>query len=226
MQFDIFFIEYKLRLKTISKHIVWSRLPLYRKIGIVVLCFLLLVVLTALLFKNDKIILLTSILAIITDIVIFIIDSTPRHVSYMLNNYYKPHSHAKTTMIIKLLNDYNISEFDTDRISLLIQQVKEAQTKHNPFFPIVNPLMNLIKYTSPIIISIGTYTAQELIEKNTLQLHFTLSEFVVILFAIIGMYTIFLVLAPILRNLIYWDNAKYDSLIYDLTQIKIFTPVK
>ncbi len=40
MQFDNFFIDYKLRLKTISERIIWSKLPLYRKISLIAMILL------------------------------------------------------------------------------------------------------------------------------------------------------------------------------------------
>lgn len=122
MQFDNFFIDYKLRLKTISERIIWSKLPLYRKISLIAMILLFLVMLVALIFQNNNLILLTSFLTFIFFIILFAIDSTPKNQSFMLNKYYKPYSRQRTSMIIKLLNDYNISEFDTDRISLLINQ--------------------------------------------------------------------------------------------------------
>ena len=54
MQFDNFFIDYKLRLKTISERIIWSKLPLYRKISLIAMILLFLVMLVALIFQNYK----------------------------------------------------------------------------------------------------------------------------------------------------------------------------
>lgn len=122
-------------------------------------------------------------------------------------------------MIIKLLNDYNISEFDTDRISLLINQTKEAQIAHNPFSPIIDPIIKLIKGVSPIIIS---YIPQKTTSDRDLQ--FTIIELSILFCAILGIYIMFAVLSPILKDLIYRDYSKYNSLIYDLNQIKIFQP--
>ena len=140
----------------------------------------------------------------------------------MLNKYYKPYSRQRTSMIIKLLNDYNISEFDTDRISLLINQTKEAQIAHNPFSPIIDPIIKLIKGVSPIIISIISYIPQKTTSDRDLQ--FTIIELSILFCAILGIYIMFAVLSPILKDLIYRDYSKYNSLIYDLNQIKIFQP--
>ena len=62
MQFDNFFIDYKLRLKTISERIIWPKLPLYRKISLIAMILLFLVILVALIFQNNNLILLTSFL--------------------------------------------------------------------------------------------------------------------------------------------------------------------
>lgn len=219
MQFDNFFIDYKLRLKTISERIIWSKLPLYRKISLIAMILLFLVMLVALIFQNNNLILLTSFLTFIFFIVLLAIDSTPKNQSFMLNKYYKPYSRQRTSMIIKLLNDYNISEFDTDRISLLINQTKEAQIAHNPFSPIIDPIIKLIKGVSPIIIS---YIPQKTTSDRDLQ--FTIIELSILFCAILGIYIMFAVLSPILKDLIYRDYSKYNSLIYDLNQIKIFQP--
>lgn len=180
---------------------------------------LFLVMLVALIFQNNNLILLTSFLTFIFFIVLLAIDSTPKNQSFMLNKYYKPYSRQRTSMIIKLLNDYNISEFDTDRISLLINQTKEAQIAHNPFSPIIDPIIKLIKGVSPIIIS---YIPQKTTSDRDLQ--FTIIELSILFCAILGIYIMFAVLSPILKDLIYRDYSKYNSLIYDLNQIKIFQP--
>ena len=139
-----------------------------------------------------------------------------------LHNRPKPYSRQRTSMIIKLLNDYNISEFDTDRISLLINQTKEAQIAHNPFSPIIDPIIKLIKGVSPIIISIISYIPQKTTSDRDLQ--FTIIELSILFCAILGIYIMFAVFSPILKDLIYRDYSKYNSLIYDLNQIKIFQP--
>ena len=222
MQFDNFFIDYKLRLKTISERIIWPKLPLYRKISLIAMILLFLVILVALIFQNNNLILLTSFLTFIFFIVFLAIDSTPKNQSFMLNQYYKPYSRQRTSMIINLLNDYNISEFDTDRISLLINQTKEAQIAHNPFSPIIDPIIKLIKGVSPIIISIISYIPQKTTSDRDLQ--FTIIELSILFCAILGIYIMFAVFSPILKDLIYRDYSKYNSLIYDLNQIKIFQP--
>ena len=109
MQFDNFFIDYKLRLKTISERIIWSKLPLYRKISLIAMILLFLVMLVALIFQNRD-------------------------------------------------------------------------------------------------------------------LQFTVIELSILFCAILGIYIMFAVLSPILKDLIYRDYSKYNSLIYDLNQIKIFQP--
>lgn len=82
MQFDNFFIDYKLRLKTISERIIWSKLPLYRKISLIAMILLFLVMLVALIFQNNNLILLTSFLTFIFFIILFAIDSTPKNQSF------------------------------------------------------------------------------------------------------------------------------------------------
>lgn len=83
MQFDNFFIDYKLRLKTISERIIWPKLPLYRKISLIAMILLFLVILVALIFQNNNLILLTSFLTFIFFIVFLAIDSTPKNQSFI-----------------------------------------------------------------------------------------------------------------------------------------------
>ena len=53
MQFDNFFIDYKLRLKTISERIIWPKLPLYRKISLIAMILLFLVIVSSLLIADE-----------------------------------------------------------------------------------------------------------------------------------------------------------------------------
>lgn len=220
MRFCDFFIEYKLGLKEISEYIAWPKLPLYRKICIIIMFICLSAFIIFSILQKDKLILLTTVFCVISLIVFLILDSTPKKQSQMLKEHYKPYSIKRINMVIKLLNNYNITQFDTERVDLLINQAKETQIAMDPFLPIIKPF----KALCTIIIPISAYVAQKVADKSSVEsLVIASIELICIIICII---VIFYALLPTLRNLLYRDYSKYDDLIYDLNQIKIFQPSK
>ena len=220
MRFCDFFIEYKLGLKEISKYITWPKLPLYKKICIIIMFICLSAFITFSILQKDKLISLTTVFCVISLIVFLILDSTPKKQSQMLREHYKPYSNTRINMVMKLLNNYNISQFDTERIDLLINQAKEAQIAMDPFFSIIKPF----KALCTIIVPISAYVAQKVADKSSVESLVIAS--IDLICIIICIFVIFDALFPIIRNLLYRDYSKYDDLIYDLNQIKIFQPSK
>jgi hypothetical protein len=220
MRFCDFFIEYKLGLKEISEYIAWPKLPLYRKLCIIIMfiCVSLLIIFSIL--QKDKLILFTAIFCVISLVVFFILDSTPKKQAQMLKEHYKPYSNKRINMVLKLLNNYNITQFDTERINFLIDQAKESQIAMDPFLPIIKPF----KVLCTVIIPIGAYAAQKVADKSSVESLVIAS--IELICIIICLFVIFYALFPTLRNLLYRDYSKYDDLIYDLNQIKIFQPRK
>ena len=143
MRFCDFFIEYKLGLKEIKNLIPFTRLPLYRKIAIVLL-FVIGVI--GLIFSvTHKIIwaFITYGIVILLFIIFFIIDSKKKNLRNMLDNHYKLYSQKRMNMIISVLNIYDIKSTDTDTIDLLIAEATNAQIQCDYLLPLKKPLKAL-----------------------------------------------------------------------------------
>ncbi|MDW2797399.1 hypothetical protein RZO55_07395 [Clostridium boliviensis] len=216
MRFCDFFIEYKLGLKEIKNLIPFTKLPLYRKIAIVLL-FVIGVI--GLIFSvTHKIIwaFITYGIAILLFIIFFIIDSKKKNLRNMLDNHYKLYSQKRMNMIISVLNIYDIKSADTDTIDLLITEATNAQIQCDYLLPLKKPL----KALGAIIIPIVIYAAQKIADAVTIEEVFNMS--LQIIFIIICIFSIIIAITPIIKDLFYRDYNKYNELLYDLNQVKIF----
>ena len=216
MRFCDFFIEYKLGLREISKYIKWSKLPLYRKICIVLMFICLSMFILFAVLRKYIILFLIGILYFILLIVFLLLDSTRKKRLKMLNNHYKPYSRNRITMVINLLNKYNISQFDTERIDLLINEAHRTKILMDPFLPIIKPF----KALCTIVIPISAYVAQKIADKSSIESLISVSiEMICIIICIfVALYALFI----LIKDLLYRDCSKYDDLINDLYQVKIF----
>ena len=216
MRFCDFFIEYKTSLKEIPKYIPWVKLPLYRKIGIVALFICFAVVILLFIIQKDTMALLALALSIIFLSIFLCFDSAPKRQSQMIENFYKPYSKKRIEMVIKLLNVYNIEQSNASHIDSLITCAKNAQSEMNPF----SPMKKTLKLLWIVIFPILAYVMKKVADKTPVESLVVVSLQLIAI--IICTFAIFYALFPLLRNLFYSDYDKYEDLIYDLNQVKIF----
>lgn len=209
MRFKDFFIEYKIGLKNIKA----PKLPKYRKIFIFLLSSLAILFIIFALLHNA---IGAFIIVFILFLMMFgfsIIDSRKKNMEATLNNYYKPYSRNRMDMLKDLLNNYNIDINDKNKIDLLIEEAQNAQKQCDYLAPLKNSLKILAAIIFPIIAFIANKA-----EFSEHIFRFAIYSILIILLA----FPIVLTVIPLLKELFYRNYNKYDELIYDLKQIRLF----
>ena len=212
MRFCDFFISYKIGLKNIPGAIPFTELPFYRKLFASV--FLALVIVGAILYVIEKpTALCVSIILTIMWVVAFcIINSTKSNLEIMLRDYYVPNSKKRINMTIDILQNYGIDIQNSESIDLLIKEAQSAQSQCDYLTFLKKP----IKTLSAIIIPIIVFVAQQIgssIDQN---------EMIIIAVQAIVVIILIFTLETIVKDVFYRDYNKYNELVYDLRQIKIF----
>lgn len=92
MRFCDLFISYKIGLKGIKSTIPFTKLPLYRKVFVIILFASAIFSGILLMFKQTWASYIPIILGIISMLVFFIIDSLKKNLKVMLNEHYSPYS--------------------------------------------------------------------------------------------------------------------------------------
>jgi hypothetical protein len=216
MRFCDFFISYKIGLKGIQNIIPCTKLPLYRKIAVVTTFALILFGLILSFFKKPIASLATYGIAIFLLLIFVIIDSTKSNLQLMLDEHYAPYSTDRMNMTINILEKYNIDITDKASIDLLISEAESAQLHSDYFLPLKKPLQVL----GTIILPIVAYTAQKIGDAATSEEMLTMAIQIIIIAILI--FSIVISITPIFKDICYRDYNKYNELIYDLRQIKLF----
>lgn len=134
----------------------------------------------------------------------------------MLNNYYIPYSKERINMTIDVLKKYNINIENSDILDMLIAEAKYAQTSYD----FLSQFKKSFKTLATIIIPIVAFVAKKISEETTPIL--TLNIAILAISFIILISSLIFSFIPIIKDLLYPDYNKYNKLIYDLRQIKIF----
>lgn len=226
MRFNNFFMEYKLRLKEIRWNIPWSRLPFYRKVSLIAFIVVASVYMIFVLPKeqvDSMFFCVVSVIFILIFIIIIgifsLIDSKKRNRRKMLEEHYKPYSRARINMLVELLKNYGIKlnrADGFDKIDLLIEQAEENKIKDNPLLEVSKPLKLFGTIVIPAILFVATKIAEGLTIENLVALAILYVVMLAMIFAIIFS------LKSLITVIIYPDYYKYEELIYDLKQLKIF----
>ncbi|MEE1153566.1 MAG: hypothetical protein UH241_00220 [Acutalibacteraceae bacterium] len=226
MRFNNFFMEYKLGLEEIRSLIPWDRLPMYRKVlvfALIILSVAYMILslfqeqLGAIFFSTTSIIYITLFLQLMTFFAYF--NSKKDNCKRMLEEHYKPYSRARINMLKDLLKKYGI-KLDTDdavdKLDLLIQQAEEDKIYNNPLFDFKKSIKLLGAGIIPAII----YVADQFAERASMEEIIAVATFYIVVFSMI--FAIIFAVQPGIMRIIYPDNDKYEKLIYDLKQLKIF----
>ena len=216
MRFSDLFISYKIGLKDIKSTIPFTTLPLYRKIFIII--FLAGITISGILFiflQNIFSFIPTG-FSLIALIIFSIIDSKKDNLKDMLENHYIPYSKKRMNMTIEVLKKYNINIENLDSIDMLITEAKHAQTSCDFLSQFKKPFKTL----AAIIIPIVAFVAKKISEATTPTKMLNMATLAIILILLI--FSLIFSFIPIIKDLFYRDYNKYNELIYDLRQIKLF----
>ena len=216
MRFRDLFISYKIGLKGIKSTIPFTKLPFYRKIFIIILFVSAIVSSILFMLKLTWALYITIALDAISFIVFFIIDSLKRNLEITLKEYYIPYSEKRMNMTIDVLKSYGIDIHISDSIDMLIEEAKLAQIQCDYLAPLKKPL----KILSAIIVPIIAFTAQKIGNATTQdEMIFMAAQALV---PILLFFSLIFLLTPAIKEILYFDYNKYNELIYDLRQIRLF----
>ncbi len=216
MRFCDLFIAYKIGLKEIKNSIPFTKLPLYRKIAVLLTFAFAILSLFMLICHQVLIALITIIFALVSIAVFFIIDSTKNNLKTMLQDHYTPYSKKRMNMVLNLLENYKIDITNASTIDLLIGEAQNAQLQSDYLALLKKPLKTL----GTIIVPIVVYVAQKIGDTANQTEMLTMAVQVIIL--IILSFSLIFAVTPIIKDIAYRDFNKYNDFISDLTQIKIF----
>lgn len=222
MRFCDFFIDYKISRSGIKSRISWRDLPRYRKI--ILSAILSAVILWCLIQLYVDVIGWLSIILVIVLLVVLIIceriDSIPKHQKIMVDNYYSEYSKRRMKSIRELLVKYKIDPADFGKIDLLIEKAKIDKQFFAPFADIEKGGKLFITVVVPVL----AYIFKRILDNNKEVITDEIYVQIIASTIIIGVLIVAFVYAlyPIIRRLLYRDEAKYDDLIDDLENIKIF----
>lgn len=216
MRFLELFMSYKIGLQDIKSTIPFTELPLYRQVCMTV--FLVGLIITGILYVyiHNLFTLIPSIISVLSVIIFAIIDSRKTNLNYMLKNYYIPYSNQRIQMTIEVLREYNIDFNNVESLNMLIEEAKYAQTECDIFAKFQKPLKTL----TAIIVPIAVLTVQKVSEAATPTQMLYMGALVII--TILLIFSLIFSFMPIVKNLLYRDYYKYNELMYDLRQIKLF----
>ena len=220
MRFCDLFIAYKIGLKEIKSTIPFGKLPLHRKIAIIITYIVGITGIISFVVKKTTIPLGVFVIAFLVLIFFLVIESKKENSKTMLENYYVPYSQKRMNMVIRLLEEYNIDITNSESIDLIIQEAKRAQIQKDYIAPLKTPLKTLGAVVVPVII----YAAETIRDNVTRDQKIMVA--LDILTIIILLFSACLACIPLAKEFVYQDYNKYNELISDLAQIKIFPPVR
>lgn len=216
MRFCDLFISYKIGLKSIKSTIPFTKLPLYRKVFIIILLVGAIFSGILYLIKQTWASYIPITLSLLSLIIFFIIDSRKRNLELMLKEHYIPYSKMRMNMTIDILKKFDINIENLDSLDMLIDEAKYAQIQCDYLLPLKKPLKTLGAIIIPIIVfvakKIGDVATQD-------EIIFMAVQAIVLILLI---FSLIFSLTPIVKDLLYRDYNKYDELISDLRQIKLF----
>lgn len=216
MRFCDLFVSYKIGLKSIKNTIPFTKLPFYRKIFMIIFLANAIISMIFLVFQRMWGVYTFLALCILLFLVFFIIDSQKRNLELMLKDYYVPYSEKRMLMTINVLREYKIDIHNSELIDMLIEEAKLAQSQCDYIAPFKKPL----KILRTVIVPIIAYLVQKL--DNVVQADEMFVIVIQIIVLVLLIFALIFVLTPFIKDILYRDYNRYDELICDLRQIKIF----
>lgn len=216
MRFCDLFISYKLGLKETKSSIPFTKLPLYRKVFLVLFLSGFIISGILLIFIQNLFSFIPAVLSIISFLAFLIVDSLKRNTMAMLKDHYIHYSEKRMNMVIEILKNYNIDINKLHLLDMLIDEAKLAQVQCDYLFPLRKPLKTLSAIIIPIIVSVAKKICDTASQSETIYMATGTIILILLIFSLIFSLT------PIAKDLLYRDYRKYDELVYDLRQIKLF----
>lgn len=216
MRFCDLFISYKIGLKGIKSTIPFTKLPLYRKIFVIIFFASAIISGILLLFNLTLASYIPIALGALSFIVFIIIDSLKRNLEVMLNEHYTPYSENRMNMVIEVLTNYKIDIHNSESLDMLIEEAKHAQINCDYLAPLIKPFKTL----GAIIIPIIAFVAQKIGDAATHDEMIMMAAQAITLILLI--FSLIFLLTPTIKELLYLDYNKYNEFIYDIKQIKLF----
>ena len=216
MRFCDLFISYKFGLKDIKSTIPFTKLPLYRKIFIIILLVLLSLSVIFILFNQCFYFHVSVALVIFLVIVFYIIERRKRNIKKILKNSYIPYSIKRINMVIGILQKYNIDINDIDSLNMLMDEAKHEQIQCDYLLLFKKSLK---AFSAVIISTIGFFANKFLAVYNSNEIIYVYIQTLNICLLI---YIIIFCISPIFNDVFYSDYNKYDEFINDLRQIRLF----
>ncbi len=216
MRFNDLFISYKIGLKNVGNNNQFTYWPLSRKVFMISsytcasICSILFY------FVQNSFLYILSGLSIIPLIVYSIIDFKRNNIIERLEKQYIPYSKKRMNMVIETLKKYNINIDDFNSIDMLIMEAELAQTKCD----YLSQFKKSFKAFGAIIISIVSFTSNKIGTKATQTQLLDITGDAIIF--ILLLFTLYSFISYIVEILFCRDYIKYNELIYDLRQIKLF----
>lgn len=216
MRFCDLFISYKLGLKGIKSTIPFTKLPLYRKVFLIIFLIGFIVSAILLIFIHNLFSFIPMGLSLISIIVFLLIDSSKKNTLTMLEDHYIPYSEKRINMTIEILKKYNIDINNSYSLDMLIDETKLAQIQCDYLSELKKPLKTLSAIIVPIIVVVVKKVSEIASQDEMIYMATVIVGLILLIFSLIFS------LAPIIKYLLYLDYNKYDKLAYDLRQIKLF----
>ena len=216
MRFCDLFISYKIGLKNIKSTIPFTKLPLYRKIFVIIPYVSIIIICILLILRQTLASYILIGLEALLFTVFFMIDSKKKNLEVMLKDHYAPYSEKRMLITINVLKKYEIDIHNNDLIDMLIEEAKLAQIQCDYITLLKKPL----KTVGAIIVPIIAFVAQKVGNASTTDEMINMAVQFIILIVLI--FSIVLSLIPLVKDIVCRDYNKYDNLIYDLRQIKLF----
>ncbi|MFU9914845.1 hypothetical protein [Fannyhessea vaginae] len=219
MRFRDLFMSYKIRLQSTKGTIPFTELPLYWQVCMTV--FFAGLIMTGILYVyihsiHSYFTLIPFIISLLSVIIFSIIKSRKSNLNFMLTNYYIPYSNERIHMTIEVLREYNIDFNNVESLNMLIEEAKYAQTECDIFTRFQKPLKTFTAIIAPITV----FTIQKVSEATTPTKMLYMG--VLVIFSILVIFSLIFSFMPIVKNLLYRDYYKYNELMYNLRQIKLF----
>lgn len=218
MRFCDLFISYKIGLKDTKSTIPFTKLPLYRKVFLVIFLTGIIISGILLIFIQNIFSFIPMGLSLISLIIFAIIDSRKDNLSVMLENHYIPYSEKRMNITIEVLKKYNIDIKNLDSLDMLIMEAKYAQIQCDLFSQFKKPFKTLGAIIIPIVVFVAKKISETATETQMLNMAVLTIILILLIFSLIFSFV------PIVKDIFYIDYNRYDEFIYDLRQIKLFYP--
>lgn len=119
-------------------------------------------------------------------------------------------------MVIDVLKKYGIDVQNINTLDLLIDETEKAQIQSDYLAPIKKPLKTLSAIIVPIIAFVAQRIGNDATQDELIAMAVQVSVLALLIFSLIHSLTF------IVKDILYRDYNKYNELIYDLRQIKLF----